>query len=240
MADSGVAIGLVLPDVLGTYSDGGNAQVLQRRLQWRGIPATVIDLRHDDAIPASLDVYLLGGGEDDAQALAVDHLRTHPGLQRAAAQGAVVFGVCAGFQVLGTEFTTSDRTTHTGLGLLNATTTPGRRRAIGEIIVDVAPPVGPEPLTGFENHLGRTRVGAGSRPIGTVRAGVGNGDGSEGAATGRVLGTYLHGPVLARNPALADLMLGWALGGPPAALDLPEVTALRAERLRAAKHGRGK
>ncbi|MFI5611570.1 type 1 glutamine amidotransferase [Amycolatopsis sp. NPDC051903] len=240
MPDSRVTIGLVLPDVLGTYSDGGNAQVLQRRLQWRGIPAAVLDIRHGDAIPATLDVYLLGGGEDDAQALAVSHLRAHPGLQHAAAHGAVVFGVCAGFQVLGTNFTTSDRTTHTGLGLLNATTTPGRRRAIGEIVVDVAPPVGPEPLTGFENHLGRTRVGPGSRPLGKVHAGVGNGDGSEGATTGRVLGTYLHGPVLARNPALADLVLGWALGGPPAALDLPEVTTLREERLRAAKHGRGK
>ncbi|QRP50185.1 type 1 glutamine amidotransferase [Amycolatopsis sp. FDAARGOS 1241] len=236
MADSTLGIGLVLPDVLGTYSDGGNAQVLERRLRWRGIAAEVVAIRHGDAVPATLDVYLLGGGEDDAQALAVDHLRAHPGLQRAAGHGAVVFGVCAGFQILGTEFTTSDGVTHSGLGLLDAVTGPGPRRAVGEVVVDTTP--GLDPLTGFENHLGRTRVGSGSRALGPVRAGVGNGDGTEGAVTGRVLATYLHGPVLARNPALADLLLGWALGSPPGALPLPEVGALREERLRAAKRGR--
>ncbi|MFI5612114.1 type 1 glutamine amidotransferase [Amycolatopsis sp. NPDC051903] len=236
MPDSTLGIGLVLPDVLGTYSDGGNAQVLERRLRWRAIAATVVAIRHGDAVPAALDVYLLGGGEDDAQALAVNHLRAQPGLQHAAAHGAVVFGVCAGFQVLGTEFTTSDGVTHSGLGLLDAVTTPGPRRAVGEVVVDTTPDL--EPLTGFENHFGRTRVGSGSRTLGPVRAGVGNGDGTEGAVTGRVLATYLHGPVLARNPALADLLLGWALGSPPSALPLPEVVALREERLRAAKRGR--
>ncbi|QYN18968.1 type 1 glutamine amidotransferase [Amycolatopsis sp. DSM 110486] len=235
MADSTLGIGLVLPDILGTYSDAGNAQVLQRRLQWRGTTATVLDIRHGDAVPSSLDLYLLGGGEDDAQALAVNHLRTHPGLQHAAARGAVVFGVCAGFQVLGTKFTTSDGVPHTGLGLLDAVTAPGSKRAVGEVVVDVADRLGTEPLTGFENHLGRTQVGNDSRALGPVRAGIGNGDGTEGALTGRVLATYLHGPVLARNPALADLLLAWALGATPSALPLPEIGTLRQERLRAAK-----
>ncbi|MFF4596022.1 type 1 glutamine amidotransferase [Amycolatopsis sp. CA-161197] len=235
--DSALRIGLVLPDILGTYSDAGNAQVLRRRTQWRGIAATVTEIRHGEPVPSSLDLYLLGGGEDDAQALAVNHLRAHPGLQHAVARGAVVFGVCAGFQILGTEFTTSDGVTHTGLGLLDAGTAPGKRRAVGEVVVDVAAELGTEPLTGFENHLGRTRIGPGSRTLGSVRAGTGNGDGTEGALTGRVLGTYLHGPALARNPALADLLLGWSLGAPPAALPLPEIGALRQERLRAAKRG---
>ncbi|MET7998071.1 glutamine amidotransferase [Amycolatopsis sp. NPDC005232] len=235
MTESVVRIGLVLPDVLGTYSDGGNAQVLQRRLQWRGIASAVVEIR--DAVPTSLDLYLLGGGEDDAQAVAVTHLLARPGVQQAASRGAVVFGVCAGLQVLGTAFTTSDDITHPGLGLLDATTQPGPRRAVGEVVVDVGPHIGTEPLTGFENHLGRTRRGPGSHSLGTVRTGVGNGDGTEGAATGRVLATYLHGPVLARNPAFADLLLGWVLGTPPADLPMPEVAALREERLRAAKRG---
>jgi hypothetical protein len=240
MTDSALSIGLVLPDILGTYGDSGNAQVLQRRLQWRGIAATVVGIEQDEALPSSLDVYLLGGGEDDAQTLAVSRLRARPGLHHAVARGAVVFGVCAGLQILGTEFTTSDGSRHAGLGLLDAVTVPGPRRAVGEVVVDVGPELGTEPLTGFENHRGRTRVAGRSRALGSVRSGVGNGDGTEGAVNGRVLATYLHGPVLARNPALADLLLAWALGTPPSALPLPEVGSLREERLRAAKRGRRK
>jgi hypothetical protein len=237
MTDSALGIGLVLPDVLGTYGDSGNAQVLQRRLQWRGIATTVVEINHSDATPSSLDVYLLGGGEDEAQTLAVTHLRDRPGLLRAAERGAVVFGVCAGLQILGTEYTTTDGVRHSGLGLLDAVTVPGKRRAVGEVVVDVVPELGTEPLTGFENHRGRTHVSGGSRTLGSVRAGVGNGDGTEGAVSGRVLATYLHGPVLARNPALADLLLAWAIGTPPSALPLPEVGTLRKERLRAVKRG---
>lgn len=231
-----VRIGVVLPDVLGTYSDSGNATVLQRRLEWRGIPAEVTEFGLSDAVPESLDLYLLGGGEDEAQALAASHLRQHPGLQRAAARGAVVFGVCAGLQVLGTAFRTSSGV-HSGLGLLDVTTEPGARRAVGEIVVNAGEGLGVEPLTGFENHLGVSTLGPGSMPMGTVAKGIGNGNGTDGAVTGRVAATYLHGPVLARNPALADLLLAWVLGAPLPALPLADVTALRAERLRAAKTG---
>ncbi|TNC26887.1 type 1 glutamine amidotransferase [Amycolatopsis alkalitolerans] len=237
MGDSAVRIGLVLPDVLGTYSDSGNATVLCRRLVWREIPAAVTEIHYGEPVPSSLDLYLLGGGEDEAQSLAADHLRSHPGIQRAAARGAVVFGVCAGLQLLSTGFLTSGGVRHEGLGLLDAETSPGKRRAVGEVLVQAASGLGVEPLTGFENHLGLTALGEGSRPLGRVLAGTGNGDGTDGAVTGRVLATYLHGPVLARNPALADLLLGWVLGAPPAALPLDEVSTLRAERLRAVKGG---
>ncbi|GAB2963057.1 glutamine amidotransferase [Amycolatopsis acidiphila] len=237
MTESAIRLGLVLPDILGTYSDGGNAEVLRLRARWRGIAATITEIGYHEPVPSSLDLYLLGGGEDEAQALAAAQLRAHPGIQRAAARGAVVFGVCAGLQLLGADFTTSDGVRHRGLGLLDAVTSPGRQRAVGEVVVEVGAELGAEPLTGFENHLGRTRVGPGARPLGRVRAGTGNGDGTEGAVTGRVLATYLHGPVLARNPALADLLLGWVLGAPPAALPLPEVGRLREERLQAARRG---
>jgi CobQ-like glutamine amidotransferase family enzyme len=237
MTESTVRIGLVVPDVLGTYSDSGNAIVLCRRLRWRGIPATVVEIGYGEPVPATLDLYLIGGGEDEAQALAAAHLRRHPGVQHAAARGSVVFGVCAGLQVLGTGFRTSDGVRHQGLGLLDLVTHPGRRRAVGEVVVSAGEGLGTEPLTGFENHRGVSEVGAGSRALGEVVTGTGNGDGTEGAVNGTVLATYLHGPVLARNPALADLLLGWVLGAPPAALPLPDVSALREERLRAAKGG---
>jgi CobQ-like glutamine amidotransferase family enzyme len=219
---------------LGTYSDSGNATVLSKRLEWRGIDATVVPIQFGEPVPSSLDLYLLGGGEDEAQALAAAHLRAHQGIQRAVEGGAVVVGVCAGFQVLGTSFTTSDGVQHQGLGLLDAVTVPGKRRAVGEVIVQVDDG---EPLLGFENHLGTTTVGSGSKPLGHVTKGVGNGDGTEGALTGRVLATYLHGPVLARNPALADLLLGWVLGSSPTPLPLEEIDDLRRERLNSGKFG---
>jgi CobQ-like glutamine amidotransferase family enzyme len=229
--ESVVRIGLVLPEVLGTYGDSGNATVLRKRLEWRGIDATVVPVRLGEPVPSELDLYLLGGGEDNAQALAAEHLRKHPGLQRGVANGAVVLGVCAGLQVLGAKFRGLDGVTHHGLGLLDITTEPGETRSVAEL---VAMPDGgflDEPLTGFENHLGQSILGPASTPLGRVVRGTGNGDGTEGAVTGKVVATYLHGPVLARNPALADLLLGWLIGHPLPPLELAEVATLRAERL---------
>lgn len=228
---SKVHIGLILPDVLGTYGDSGNATVLCKRLEWRGIPAMVVPVRISEPTPTSLDLYVLGGGEDDAQALAADYLREDPGIQRAAERGAVVVGVCAGLQVLGTSFTTSDGVVHRGLGLLDVTTKPGERRSVGEVVVQPDPRFGRQPLTGFENHMGASSVGPDSVPLGQVQRGNGNGDRTEGVVRGRVLATYLHGPVLARNPELADLVLGWVVGHPLPPLEVPEIELLRQERL---------
>jgi CobQ-like glutamine amidotransferase family enzyme len=221
--------------VLGTYGDSGNATVLRKRLQWRGIEAEVVSVRLGEPVPTGLDLYLLGGGEDDAQALAADHLRKHPGLQTGAANGAVVFGVCAGLQLLGTKFRGTDGIAHHGLGLLDAVTEPGGTRSVSEVIAMPEAGFGDEPLTGFENHLGHTTLGQSSKPLGRVVRGTGNGDGLEGAVTGKVLATYLHGPVLARNPALADLLLSWLVGQPLPPLDLVEVSTLRSERLAAGR-----
>nr|WP_244223365.1 glutamine amidotransferase [Amycolatopsis circi] len=210
MRESAPRIGLVLPGMLGTYGDSGNATVLVRRLRWRGIPAAVTEIDHDTPIPSSLDLYLVGGGEDAAQELAASRLRSDPGLRRAAGRGAAVLEVCAGLQILGQGFTTGTGAWQPGAGLLDLTTSPGTRRSVGEIVVRAGSGIGL--LTGFENHLGRTRLGPGSQPLGRVTAGTGNGDGTDGAVTGKIVATYLHGPVLARNPALADLLLSWALG----------------------------
>jgi CobQ-like glutamine amidotransferase family enzyme len=229
--ESAVRLAILAPELLGTYGDWGNAVVLARRLAWREIPVEVIAVTDGVAPPADADLYVLGGGEDGPQALAVEEIRAWRGLDGAVDRGAVVFGVCAGLQLLGEVFPGRDGVPVEGLGILDLRTERGTVRAIGEVVAEVDPDLGIGRLTGFENHLGVTRVGPSATPLAAVVAGRGNGaDGVEGAHRGRVVGTYLHGPVLARNPALADLLLGWVVG-PLAPLDIPEVESLRAERL---------
>jgi CobQ-like glutamine amidotransferase family enzyme len=232
---STLTIGLLFPDLLGTYGDSGNAVILAQRLRWRGIEAQVITVHAGDPVPASCELYVVGGGEDLPQALAARQLGTPAGapLRRAVDQGAAVLAVCAGLQILGTSFVGPDGIEADGLGLVDCATRRGRGpRAVGEIVVNPVAPLGLPVLSGYENHAGVTSVGPGASPAGQVRCGVGNGDGSgtDGVWAGRVLGTYLHGPVLARNPALADLLLRWAVGE-LAPLDDREEEALRAERL---------
>ena len=233
---SAVSIALLFPELLGTYGDGGNATVLAQRLGWRGIDAEVVSVGAGEAIPETCDVYLMGGGEDGPQTLAADELAESGALHRAVERGAVLLAVCAGFQVLGHEFAVPDGTSHAGLGLLDVRTVRGSgKRMVGELLVDPAV-AGLPVLTGYENHASVTVLGRDARPLGRVVHGTGNGggDGSEGAVGGKVVGTYLHGPALARNPALADLLLSWVVGE-VAALDDAEVDDLRAERLHAVK-----
>ena len=229
-----VRIGLVLPDVMGTYGDGGNAVVLRQRLLLRGIAAEIVEITLADAVPESLDLYTLGGAEDYAQRLATKHLLRHPGLQRAASRGAPVLAICAAIQVLGHWYETSAGERVEGVGMLDLTTSPQPERTIGEVVSNPLLDGLTEPLTGFENHRGGTVLGPHARPLAAVVKGAGNrmGDGFDGAVQGGVVATYLHGPCLARNPELADLLLSRAVG-PLAPLELPEVDRLRRERLAA-------
>ncbi|WP_227984908.1 type 1 glutamine amidotransferase [Nocardia spumae] len=236
MSESTVRIGLVLPDVMGTYGDGGNALVLRQRLRMRGIDAEIVEITLNDPVPESLDLYTLGGAEDSAQRLATRHVRQYPGLQRAAAKGVPVLAICAAIQVLGNWYQTSAGERVDGVGLFDVTTTPQRVRAIGEVATTPVLTGLSQPLTGFENHRGGTTLGPDATGLGRVTKGVGNGvgDGLEGVVQGSVIGTYMHGPALARNPELADYLLARALGvGELEPLDLPEVDRLRRERLRA-------
>ncbi|MBV8303335.1 MAG: glutamine amidotransferase [Acidimicrobiia bacterium] len=239
MPDSSVAIALLYPELLGTYGDGGNAVVLAQRLRWRGIEVDVIRLGAGATVPTSCDMYLMGGGEDGPQALAARELSESGALHTAVDKGAVVFGTCAGIQVLGHEFANPDGTPHPGLGLLDVRTVRGTgKRAVGELLSE--PLIDGLPvLTGYENHGAITHLGPGVRPLGRLVHGVGNGggDNSEGAVSGRVLATYMHGPALARNPALADLLLSWTVGDLEP-LDDADVEDLRAERLRSLRRGR--
>lgn len=229
-----VGIGLVLPDVMGTYGDGGNAVVLRQRLLMRGISARIVEVTLAEPVPESLDLYTLGGAEDYAQRLATRHLLRHPGLQRAAARGAPVLAICAAVQVLGHWYETSAGERVDGVGLLDVTTSPQPRRTIGEVVSTPLIDGLSEPLTGFENHRGGTVLGSGAQPLAAVVTGAGNrlGDGVDGAVQGSVVATYLHGPCLARNPELADLLLSRVVGT-LAPLELPEVDRLRRERLAA-------
>src|ERR1700754_4423083 len=192
MAESGslskVRIGLVLPDVMGTYGDGGNAAVLRQRLRLRGIAAEIVEITLADAVPDSLDMYTLGGAEDYAQRLATKHLIRHPGLQRAAARGAPVLAICAAIQVLGHWYETSSGERVDGVGLLDVTTTPQEQRTIGEVVSEPLLAGLRDRLTGFENHRGGTVLGPSARPLAKVISGAGNraGDGVDGAVQGSV------------------------------------------------------
>jgi CobQ-like glutamine amidotransferase family enzyme len=253
--DQTLAVALLFPDLLGTYGDAGNATVLAQRLRWRGFDAQVLEVLSGEAVPESCDFYVMGGGEDLPQALAARQLgagqlgatqldlrqgtsRQGPGpLHKAVTRGAAVLATCAGLQILGTSFAGPDGNEIAGLGLLDCRTS-GRmtKRAVGEIVVDPDPALrlGKALLSGYENHAGATTLGPGARPVGRVLKGVGNGAGTpaDGAWSGRVLGTYLHGPVLARNPALADRILSWVVGDLEP-IDDSEAAQLRSERLAA-------
>jgi lipid II isoglutaminyl synthase (glutamine-hydrolysing) len=202
----------IYPDLLSTYGDRGNLIVLARRARLRGIAIEPIQVNSDQPVPRHGDIYLLGGGEDLPQVLAAQRLRVDGGLLAAANTGAVVFAVCAGYQLIGSLFGGAQGEPVEGLGILDISSGRGDKRGVGEVVAEVDPALGIGLLTGFENHQGMTTPGPGAQPLARTLAGVGNGDGTEGAYCGRVLGTYLHGPALVRNPGLADLLLSWATG----------------------------
>ncbi len=227
---------LLHPRLLGTYGDGGNALVLADRARRRGYDVEVVPVDGAASVPQDADVYLLGGGEDQAQTLATNLLRKS-GLDHVVGAGRPVLAVCAGLQILGHRFADPSNQAIPGLGLLDVTSGRGAVRAVGEVVAE--PYDGSPVLNGYENHRGVTTVGAEASPLAHVALGIGNGDatGTEGAVQGSIIGTYLHGPVLARNPALADRLLSAALGTLEP-LDDELVDRLRAERLSAAASAR--
>jgi len=238
-----IRIGLVFPQLLGTYGDRGNAEVLAWRLRRRGHRAQVVELPAPGAIPAGLDAYMLGGGEDLNQAAAAKLLlgRQGRGLRVALAGGAPALAVCGSLQLLGTTYLDGAGRRVPGLHLLDLETVAAGARCVGEVVARL--PDG-SLLTGFENHGGRTRLGGTAEPLATVLRGHGNNgdDGTEGIRKGNLVATYLHGPVLARNPALADALATAVLErrGDAAALepiDPDPGQVLHDARLRAAGFG---
>ncbi|MFJ2821407.1 type 1 glutamine amidotransferase [Streptomyces toxytricini] len=238
MSDNSLRLVWVYPDLLSTYGDQGNVLVVERRARRRGLDVQRVDVRSDQPIPTSGDIYLIGGGEDRPQRLAAERLVRDGGLERAVSNGAIVFSVCAGYQILGNEFVNDVGERQQGLGLLDVVTVRGEgERCVGDVLADIDPQLGLPQLTGFENHQGVTHLGPAAKPFARTRLGRGNGtgDGTEGAYNDTVFGTYMHGPVMARNPLIADLLLKLALDVnalPP--IDDRWYDALRAERIAAA------
>jgi len=204
------------PDLMNIYADRGNIAVLRARCEWRGIGFEHLGVTVGDALdPEAADLFYMGGGQDrDQVAVAADMAETkRDALHAAADRGAVVLGVCGGYQLLGESYEMGDETLP-GVGLVDLKTVrePGER-LIGNCAIEADLGTGPRTIAGFENHGGRTYLGPSAEPLGRVLSGHGNNgkDGYEGVRKGNVIGTYLHGPLLPKNVWLADRLIEMAL-----------------------------
>jgi CobQ-like glutamine amidotransferase family enzyme len=212
-----IRVGHLYPAHLNIYADRGNIAVLSERARRRGHELDVHAVGPGDAVPDA-DLYYVGGGQDREQALvARDLAGKASALREAVAGGAALLAVCGGYQLLGRSYRAAGGEELPGIGLLPLHTVAGERRLIGDVLLDCA--WAGETLAGFENHAGRTLLDEGAEPLGRVVHGFGNDgtSGVEGCRLGRVYGTYLHGPLLPRNPWFADRLLADALahaGGP--------------------------
>jgi len=208
-----VTVGHLYPDYLNIYADRGNIAVLTERARLRGHELAVVPIGIGDAVPGGIDLFYVGGGQDREQALVSHDLAGKGDALRAAVDaGAAFLAVCGGYQLLGRFYRDRSGEELPGIGLLPLHTVAGERRMIGDVLLDCG--WAGETLAGFENHAGRTSLDEGAEPLGRVVAGFGNDgrSGFEGCRQGRVYGTYLHGPLLPRNPWFADRLLADALG----------------------------
>jgi CobQ-like glutamine amidotransferase family enzyme len=211
-----IVVGHLYPDYLNIYADRGNIAVLSRRAAWRGHELEVRSVSIGEPVqPGEHDLLYVGGGQDREQALVAQDLVTKAdGVRESVSEGAALLAVCGGYQLLGRSYRDFHGVDLPGIGLFPFDTVAGDRRMIGDVLLECELEPGVRrTLAGFENHAGRTRLDSGAQPLGRVLAGFGNDgeSGSEGCRVGRALGTYLHGPLLPRNPWLADWLLAQAL-----------------------------
>jgi CobQ-like glutamine amidotransferase family enzyme len=220
-----IRVAHLYPDYLNIYADRGNIAVLTRRADWRGHELDVASVSVGDTLePGAHDLLYIGGGQDREQALVAAELaRKADAVIAAVDGGAALLAVCGGYQLLGRGYRGFHGEDLPGVGLFPHETIAGEQRMIGDVLLDCA--WSGRTLAGFENHAGRTRLDADAEPLGRVVSGFGNDgeSGYEGCRLGRAVGTYLHGPLLPRNPWLADWLLEQALGhvtgGDPPAFD---------------------
>jgi lipid II isoglutaminyl synthase (glutamine-hydrolysing) len=240
-----IRVGHLYPDYLNIYADRGNIAVLARRAAQRGIDfeVTAIGLG-ETPDPDGYDLLYVGGGQDREQALIASDLAAKgPALREAVDGGSAVLAVCGGYQLLGRFYRDRYGSELPGAGLFPLHTIAGERRMIGDVLIECElEPGSTQTVAGFENHAGRTILEEGATPLGRVIAGFGNDgkSGLEGCRVGRALGTYLHGPLLPRNPRLADWLLAQALahgtgGGPPELEPLDDTLETRAHAVSAAR-----
>jgi CobQ-like glutamine amidotransferase family enzyme len=207
-----LTVGHLYPEYLNIYADRGNIAVLRERARARGHEMDVTGIGVGQGIPTGVDLFYVGGGQDREQALVTTDLeRKGEALRGAVANGAAMLAVCGGYQLLGRFYRDRAGAELPGIGLLPLHTVAGDRRMIGDVLLECE--WAGRTLAGFENHAGRTYLEAGAEPLGRVLAGFGNDgkSGFEGCRDGRVYGTYLHGPLLPRNPWFADRVLADAL-----------------------------
>ena len=226
-----IRVGHLYPDYLNIYADRGNIAVLTRRAAWRGLELEVTALGLGDAVaPGGHDLYYVGGGQDREQLLvAEDLVRKAEALHEAVRGGAAVLAVCGGYQLLGRGYRGFHGDDMPGIGLLPLETVAGERRRIGDVLIECELEPGEKrTVAGFENHAGRTQLDPGAKPLGRVIAGFGNDgeSGFEGCRAGRVIGTYLHGPLLPRNAWLADWLLEQALAHRLGTVEAPRLEPL--------------
>jgi len=210
-----VVLAHLYPEYLNIYADRGNLAVLTGRAQRRRIDLDVREIGLGDATPADADLFYIGGGQDREQALiAPDLAGRGKALSEAVAGSAVLLAVCGGYQLLGRYYRDRSGSEQPGAGVLPLYTVAGDVRLIGDVLIECELDPG-ERLTvvGFENHAGRTILDDGALPLGRIVAGFGNDgrSGFEGCRLGNAIGTYLHGPLLPRNPRLADWLLAHAV-----------------------------
>jgi hypothetical protein len=222
------------PREMNIYGDTGNVLVLRRRLEWRRLPVEIAPVAVGDLLPNDADVLLGGGGQDAAQGeIGADFASRGVQLRSMADDGVVMLAICGSYQMLGHEFITQEGRHIAGVGVLDVITRGQPQRLIGNNYVDTEDA---GRLVGYENHSGLTDLGPGARPLGRTQPGRGNNgrDQTEGAVRDNVIGTYLHGPVLAKSPRFADGLLRRALArrGEPTDLEpLDDALADRAARV---------
>jgi CobQ-like glutamine amidotransferase family enzyme len=211
-----IVVGHLYPDYLNIYADRGNMAVLARRAEWRGLGFDYRTVTLGEPLrPGEHDLLYIGGGQDREQALVARDLAARAReLEEAVDRGAALLAVCGGYQLLGRFYRDRSGAELPGAGIFDHHTRAGDRRMIGDVLIECELEPGEKrTLAGFENHAGRTILGESARPLGRVLAGFGNDgeSGDEGCRVARAIGTYLHGPLLPRNPWLADWLLAQAL-----------------------------
>jgi CobQ-like glutamine amidotransferase family enzyme len=235
-----IRVGHLYPDYLNIYADRGNIAVFSERARLRGHELDVRAIGMHDAVPVGeIDLFYIGGGQDREQALVAHDLAGKASsLRDAVESGAAFLAVCGGYQLLGRYYRDVAGDEQPGIGLLPLHTIADKRRMIGDVLLrcDWAG----QTLAGFENHAGRTILDEGAEPLGRVVSGFGNdgASGDEGARYRRAYGTYLHGPLLPRNPWFADHLLSEALahaGGPTELAPLPDALEHEAHTISAAR-----
>lgn len=215
----------LFPELLNLYGDGGNVIALTRRLQWRGLPVEVREVGMGDAMDFSqADIVFIGGGADREQMIVKDAMVARKSeLSAYVADGGVLLAVCGGYQFLGHSYAMDDVVVE-GLGVIDMETVRGEGRLIGNAVIQSD--ICDAPIVGFENHGGRTTLGSDAKPLGRVLGktfGNNGEDGFEGVHQGNLIGTYLHGPLLPKNPQVADYLIAQAYKRRGDALELAQL-----------------